>query len=275
LEELLKKRKAKVMKKWVVVFTVMIFVATSSAAYAASVGGHGGQDVTVEIIENVEAPSEEVLAKIGVLNPIQILPTTGITVKPEQKAQIAFDLGSTSAVAEFPPVRVEVASGATATVALKVATTSLLAGLGGTTTTPGTVTPQTIKPQDIKLVLWHATGNGFTTYTYVPTLSVSSAALKAKADDKTFTFVDEDGAVVTEFESGKDVYPLFDVVDDSDEDVNREPGVIEVNSAAVVASGETGGDEGGDSGGGCDAGFSAGALSLLAAGWLLFRKRGA
>jgi hypothetical protein len=252
------------MKKVVLLFAVAVFVVWTSVAYAA-VGGHGGDLVTVEPI-TPEAPSDAVRDIIGTV-PITVSPSAP-TYTEAQRGQVAVEFGETSSVAVFPNITAQVSSGGTAAIAFKVEAATLLNAFKAPA---GTV----FAAQDIALILWHANGTTFTKYTYAPTYITQdlSAAVASKADEKTFTFVDENGEPVTNLESGKAVYPKFNVTDNNDEDVNKTAGVIEIQPAAVAAS-EPAGTQGGGGGGGCDAGFSSGALLLLAGGWFLFKKRG-
>jgi hypothetical protein len=255
------------MKKVVLVFAAAAFMAfiTGGGVACAAVGGHGQEQVNIETV-TVTRPPEAVREKVGA-NEVTIVATPPLT---PPKAVIAQNFGSASSVAVFPDVKAQVSTGGTAKIAFTVETKSLLdtfeASAGAT-----------VKAAEVKLVLWHTNETDFTEYTYAASRPLSAQASTAKADPaKTFTFVDEDGEIVTELESGKEVYPLFDVKDGSPEDVDPEDGSIEVRPSAVFA--REGSNDGEGGGGGCDAGFFGAfgaSLSLLAAGWFLFKKRGA
>jgi hypothetical protein len=254
------------MRKVVLVWAAAAFMAflTGGGAACAAVGGHGEDRVNIETV-TVTAPSPAVLEKIGA-TPVTIDATKVFT--PE-KTVIAEAFGAASSVAVFPDIKAEVLGGGTATIAFKADTNDLLKTFEAPAGTA-------VDAEKIELVLWHANGTAFTRYTYAAPspLSVPASAAKAEAK-KTFKFVDADGNTVAKLESGKEVYPLFDVTDNSEEDVDKVAGSIEVRPSAIFA--REGSSGGGDSGGGCDAGFlgAFGAfLPLLAGGWFLFKKRG-
>jgi hypothetical protein len=263
------------MRKVVLFFAAAAFLAfvTGGGVACAAIGGHDKNQVNIETV-TVTAPSPEVLAKIGA-TPVTIDATKVFT--PE-KTVIAETFGAASSVTVFPDIVAEVLGGGVATIAFKAETDKLLETFEAPAGTA-------IEAGKVELVLWHTNGTDFTRYIHASStpLSVSASlttkTATAKADVKTFKFVDADGSTVTKLESGKEVYPLFDVTDNSDEDVNRVAGIIEVRPSAVFA--REGSSSGGESGGGCDAGLfgafgaSGAILSLLAGGWLLFKKRGA
>ncbi|MDR1623035.1 MAG: hypothetical protein LBS00_11730 [Synergistaceae bacterium] len=253
------------MKKVALVFAVAVFLAWSSVAYAAPVGHGGGQVIVAPV--TVAEPPQAVLDAIGGVAQIGIgSPQSSIT--SEQKAQVGMNFGATSKVVVFPTILATVTSGGTAKIAFQVNTTNLLAGLQASSDAEFASTA-------IIFVLWHADKVGFTEFTYTPSQPVTSSALKAKAGEKTFTFVDANGDPVTKLEAGKEVYPVFSVTDNDPEDTNPASGQIEVAPTAIVKDGELEKPAGDGGGGGCDAGFSGGVLLLSAVGWFLFKKRGA
>ncbi|MDR1977988.1 MAG: hypothetical protein LBQ42_04570 [Synergistaceae bacterium] len=238
------------MRKLVLVFAVVALAAFSGVAYAAD-GGHGGGVIEkpVDVAPAPPAVIEKIVEKIG-----DVVEVAVGAQRPEltdtATSEIASSFGGNSKVASFPTV--------TATesgrVVFEVPTTNLVESLN---------VSSGYSASNLVLVLWHRGDVAFTTFRYAS--SISGSALSAAAADPTFTFVDADGNVVTKIE-GAEIYPVFDVVDGAPYDRNgSEPGV---EIAPAVVDGQSSGG-----GGGCDAGFSGAALLLLAAGWVVVRKR--